>query len=79
MWRKTRAGQATDDNITWEMRFASWNTKPTEPDSEYVILIAFARQQCLHERASLLRCTCINCLVILCPYLRLGIQNGLFP
>jgi len=24
-------------------------------------------------------CTCIDCLVILCPYLRLGIQNGLFP
>jgi len=53
MWKKNcRVGQATDDNITC---FACWNTKPADPNSEYVILIAFARQQWLRERPSLLR------------------------
>jgi hypothetical protein len=53
--KNCRAGQATDDNITWGMRFACWNTKPTEPHSEYVILIAFAQQHWLRKRALLLR------------------------
>ena len=55
MEKNCSAGQVTYDNITWGMRFACWNTKPTEPHSEYVILIAFARQQWLRERSSLLR------------------------
>jgi hypothetical protein len=50
-----RAGQATDDNITWRMRFACWINKSTDTRSEYVILIAFPRQQWLRERASMLR------------------------
>ena len=45
-----RAGQATDDNIIRRMRFACWITKTTDTHSEYVILIAFPRQQLLGER-----------------------------
>jgi len=32
--------------------------------SEYVIRTVFTPQQCLHERAQMVRCTCIACLVI---------------
>ena len=39
----------------WRMRNACWITMATDTPSEYVILTAFARQQWLHERASLLR------------------------
>jgi hypothetical protein len=46
-----RATQATDDNIIRRMRFACWITKATDTQSEYVILIAFPRQQWLRERA----------------------------
>ena len=42
------ARQATD-NITWRMRFACWITKATDTHSEYVIPIAFPRQQRLRE------------------------------
>jgi hypothetical protein len=37
------------------MRFACWITRATDTHSQYVILIAFPRQQWLHERASILR------------------------
>jgi hypothetical protein len=37
------------------MHFACWITKATDTHSEYVILIAFTRQQWLHERASMFR------------------------
>jgi hypothetical protein len=40
-----RAGQATDDNIIRHMGFACRITKATDTLSEYVILIAFPRQQ----------------------------------
>jgi hypothetical protein len=56
--------QATDDNIIRRMLFACWITKATDTHSEYVILIAFLRQQWLRERASVLRYTYIVCLVI---------------
>jgi hypothetical protein len=49
------ARQTTDDNIIRRMRFACWITKTTDTHSEYVILIAFPRQQWLRERASMLR------------------------
>jgi hypothetical protein len=39
------ARQATDDNITRRMGFACWITKATDKHSEYVIFIAFPRQQ----------------------------------
>jgi hypothetical protein len=41
--------QATDENIIRRMRFACWITKTTGTHSEYVILIAFQRQQWLCE------------------------------
>ena len=50
-----RAEQFTDDNIIGRMRFACRITKATDTHSEYVILIAFPRQQWLRERTSLLR------------------------
>jgi hypothetical protein len=50
-----RAGQATDNNITRRMRIACWITEATNTHSEYVILMAFPRQQWLRERASVLR------------------------
>jgi hypothetical protein len=56
-----RARQATDDNTIRRMRFACWITKATDLHSEYVILIDFARQQWLRERASVLRYTYTAC------------------
>jgi hypothetical protein len=57
------AGHVTDDNIIRRMRFASWITKATDTHSEYVILIAFPRQQCFRERASILRYTTLPVLL----------------
>jgi hypothetical protein len=56
--------QATDDNIIRRMRFACWITKATDTHSEYVVLLAFPRQQWLRERASMVRFTYVACLVI---------------
>jgi hypothetical protein len=57
MWENIlRAGQATDDNITWRMRFACWITKATDTHSKYVMRIALAQQQLLLKRASTLGC-----------------------
>jgi hypothetical protein len=51
-----RDRQATDDNIIRRMRFACWITKATDTPSEYVILIIiFALQEWLRERAPILR------------------------
>jgi hypothetical protein len=49
-----RGRPATDDNITRRMRFSCWITKATDTHLEYVILIAFPRQQWLHESTSVL-------------------------
>jgi hypothetical protein len=57
------ARQATHDNIIRRMRFACRVTKAAYTHSEYVILIAFPRQQWLHERALMLRYKCQACLV----------------
>jgi len=48
-----------------KMLVACWITKATNTHSEYVILIAFPRQQWLSERASMLRYTYIACVVFL--------------
>jgi len=50
------ATKATDDNITWCMLVACWINKAKGKHSEYVIIIAFQRQDSLHERSSTLRC-----------------------
>ena len=51
--------QATDGNKIQCMHIASRMTKVTYTHAEYVILIAFPRQQWLRERASMLRYTYI--------------------
>jgi hypothetical protein len=56
---KNTAGRATDNNTLGRTRFACWITKPTDTHSEYLILIAFPRQQALRERTSLLPYTYI--------------------
>jgi hypothetical protein len=48
----------------WRMRIACWITTATNTHSEYVILIAFLRQQWLHERASILCLHYIACLIV---------------
>ena len=47
----------------WRMRIACWIPKATNTHSDYVILIDFLLQRCLHERAPVLRSTDIDCLV----------------
>jgi hypothetical protein len=44
-WKKNgRARQVTDDHKKWTKRIAFWITKVTNMHSEYVVIIAFARQ-----------------------------------
>jgi len=57
-----RAGQATDDNMA--PAHCMLDTKCTNANSEYVILIAFPLQQWLHKRAWMVRYTHTDCLVI---------------
>jgi hypothetical protein len=65
MWEKCgRAIQVTDDNIIRRMRFTCWITKATDTHTEYVMLIAFPRQQQLRERASMLRHSTLSELLI---------------
>jgi hypothetical protein len=59
-----RAGQATDENLMRRIRIACWINKATKTQSEYVILIVFARHQWLNEHASVLRYTYIACLIM---------------
>ena len=50
-----RARQATDDNKILLMHCTCWISKATDMHSEYVIVVAFPRQQWLRERTSILR------------------------
>ena len=60
-------GQATDDNKIWRMRLVCWITQDAKIHTEYVTLLAFARQKWLRERASKLRYTYIASTVcVLC-------------
>ena len=63
MWKNT-VEPGRPRMTTWLMRTACWITKATDTHSECVIFIAFVLQQWLLERASMLRCTYIACLVI---------------
>jgi len=47
--------RATNENIIWRMRFACWITKATYTHAQYIIRIAFPRQQWLRECALMLR------------------------
>jgi hypothetical protein len=68
-----RARQATDDNIIRRMLYACWIPKATDTHSEYVILIAFPRQEWLSERTSmlLLYVHCLSCSCVLAMLLLL--------
>jgi hypothetical protein len=55
-------GQATDENITWRMRFECRITKTNNTHSEHIILIAFSWQQWLRERTPVLHYTYISSL-----------------
>ena len=55
----------TDDNIIRRMRFSCRITKDKNTHTEYEMLIVFALQQRLCERAWMLRLTYIACLVLL--------------
>jgi len=46
------------------MYFSCWITKATNTHSDYILLIAFPRQEWLGERASMLSYTCIASLVL---------------
>ena len=59
MTKYGRVRQTTYDS----MRIARWITKATYTHSEYLILKTFLRQEWLHGRASVLRCTYIACLI----------------
>ena len=66
MWKKCcRIEQATDDNVTRLMRSAYRIPNATDINSEYVILITLALQQCLHQRVSILRYTYIPFLIFI--------------
>ena len=45
----------------WRMRIACWITKTASTNSEYVMLNSFPLQQCMHERASMLRYSVFSC------------------
>ena len=48
------------------MRFAYWITSATNARSECAVLLTFARQQLLGERASILRDTyCTSCVLLI--------------
>jgi hypothetical protein len=61
-----RAGQNTDDNMIWRMRFECWIPKDIDTHYEYVILIAFLLQQWLGNAP---QCyvigTCLSCIFAL--------------
>jgi hypothetical protein len=63
MWKNVAARQTADDTIIERMQIACRIPNATSTPSEYVMLPAFPRQQWLRERASILRYTCIACLV----------------
>jgi hypothetical protein len=64
-----RARQATDDNIILRMRIVCWITKAIDTHSEYVMLIAYPRQQWSREHVSMFISTL---LVLLNLYSRLN-------
>ena len=71
-WKSCRLWDNVGKNIVqpdrpqttiWRMRIACRIPKATNTHSRYLIIIAFLLQQRLLERASMLRCTFIACLV----------------
>jgi hypothetical protein len=69
-------GQAIDDNIIRRMRVACRITKGTKTNPEYVILIAFQRQQWLRERVTIFHYIyiCLSCSTYNSPRLTARIE-----
>jgi hypothetical protein len=61
IWKNMVEPDRPHDNTVWPMRFSCWISKATGTHSEYVIRIAFSRQQWLRERSSML-CLYLHCL-----------------
>jgi hypothetical protein len=61
-----KARQARDGSIIRRMIFTCWKTTGTDIQSEYVTCMAYPRQQCLHERPSMLRYMFIAFLFVIC-------------
>ena len=59
MEKYCRAGQATDGSTVWHMRIACRIPKATNTHSQHVMSIAVPQQQCLQERATMLRYACL--------------------
>jgi len=57
-------GKGRGAYIIRRMRFACWITKATDTYPEYILLNAFPRQHCLHERCSVLRYTYFACFFV---------------
>ena len=64
--------QATNDNTILRMRFSCWITETT--NTQYIIHIASARQQCFREHASVLRYTYIACILLISAVYQFYIQ-----
>ena len=63
MW-KNKAEADRPQMTKWTTRFVCWIPKAQNTQSEYVILIAFPRQQWLHEHASILLYMHTVCLIV---------------
>jgi len=65
MWNNAVESEVIDDSIVRPMRFACWITKATNTHLEYVIRLAFPRQQWLRKRVSMLHvprtCKLLSC------------------
>ena len=60
---KHGTARETTNDIIWRMPFSCWITKAKDTHSEYVIFIAYPRQQLLSEGSSMYSFTYIVCLV----------------
>jgi len=63
MWENT-VDPGMPQMTAWRLRIATCMPEATSTHSEYVILIAFQQQQLLQKRASMLRNTYIDWLVV---------------
>jgi len=59
----------------WHMRIACWITKAANTHSEYVMLLSFPQQQCLHKSASVLWCSYIDYFVFVCSCVPLCLSS----
>ena len=64
--------------IIWRVRITCLIPKATNKNSEYVMLIAFPLQQCVHERASVLPYMYLACLLFKNSYPRFLISEHLY-